>query len=112
MWKKIGGGIYPDLFVDPRPSIIFVHPWTNRRIAVKCEVPGREWEQVAYLIPFMNHPSGRFDGTWYRLWEGTKMLTLPKEELVGCSIEIRPRVSVKSITVTLYQSFLTDEFSI
>ena len=112
MWAKIGEKKFNDLFVSPKPTIIFIHNWTNRRIAVSCEVPGREWEQVAYLIPFMNHPSGRFDGNWYRLWEGKKMLTLPKEELIGCFLEVRPKVSIKTITVTLYQSFLVDEFSI
>ncbi|WP_016951670.1 hypothetical protein [Anabaena sp. PCC 7108] len=112
MWAKVGQKKFDDLFVSPKPTILFIHNWTNRRIAVSCEVPGREWEQVAWLIPFMNTPGGRFDGTWYPLWEGAKMLTLPKEELVGCTLEVRPRPPIKSITVTLYESFLNDEFSI
>ncbi|WP_190720149.1 hypothetical protein [Anabaena lutea] len=112
MWSKIGERKFTDLFVSPKPTIIFIHNWTNRRIAVSCEVPGREWEQVAWLIPFMNTPAGRFDGTWYRLFEGSKMFTLPKEELIGCSLEIRPRPPIKTITIKVYESFLNDEFSI
>lgn len=112
MWAKIGERTFTDLFISPKPTIIFIHNWTNRRIAVSCEVPGREWEQVAWLIPFQSNPAGRFDGEWRRLYQGTKMFTIPKEELVMCNLEIRPRPPIKAITVKLFQSFLIDEFSI
>jgi hypothetical protein len=112
MWAKIVERKFDDLFVYPKPTIIIIHPFRSRRIAIGVDVPGRNWEQLAWAIPFMNSPDGRFDCEWRPLWQGTRILTFPKEDLKGCSLEIKPRYSVKSITVRVYESFLTDEFSI
>ncbi len=112
MWAKIAERKYNDLFVYPKPTIIIIHAFSNRRIAIGIDVPGRDWEQIAWLIPFQSTVYGRFDGQRYPLWQGTRMLVLPKEELKGCSLEIKPRNVIKSITVRVYESFLVDDLSI
>ncbi|MBK1987282.1 hypothetical protein A0J48_006990 [Sphaerospermopsis aphanizomenoides BCCUSP55] len=112
MWKLVYQRAFFNLLVDPKPKIIITHSFTNRRIAVGLEIKGEDWEHLGFLIPHMNTPAGRFDGRWYRLWQGTKMFTLPKEELKGCLLEVKPRNYIDSLSVKVYQSFLQDEFSI
>lgn len=112
MWAKITERKYLDLFTTPKPTIIIIHDWMSRRLCIDLKVPGREWENVAWLIPFQVHPVGRVEGNYYPLFPGIKQIIIPKHELVGFSLEIKPRNSIKSIEVTLYESFLQDEFSI
>lgn len=107
MWNIIYQRTFSNLLVDPKPKIIISHQFKNRRIAIGLDINGQDWEHLGFLIPFVNTPNGRFEGKWYRLWQGTKMFTLPEEELVGCSLEVKPRNWLDRLTVTVYESRLS-----
>ncbi|HLO88909.1 MAG TPA: hypothetical protein VK203_28430 [Nostocaceae cyanobacterium] len=112
MWKLIYERKFFNLISDPKPQIIVTHKFTNRRVAVFVDEGKYDWEQMAWLIPFMNTPHGRFNGQWLRLWRGTQMFTLPKEDLIGGLLEIKPRSFIDKLHVRVYESFLNDELKI